>query len=408
MLQIRSALALCLAISALATVAGCGSAERPAPTGQDEADATEIPLVDGTPDAVGVFALLNDVTTTLEVLDDDARLDRRAAENLMAHRNGEDAEPGTEDDETFDTVADVDDVSWVGPSTLNRLAAFARESGWVPEGDEVLGTYDEVTFSVNDAEAVLELVNTADEAQLDVEVGLDRRAVDSILEARPLTTVLALSELYYVGASALLKLKAFASQTNAGAEGSDCAANDDCDAGLSCGGIPYDGSPEIGKCIDNSNIPGEELECNATESCQEDLFCSGMTVYGGSGFCRKMWMQGTYESQEIVAIPDGTGTAATSTVVVYGQATVPEDIVVTLDLDHPRPEDLVIRLISTNGSDSMLWNHDPNAGRETNPALGIERDNYVNGAFTLEIVDTVAGESGTLRGFSLWVSSRYD
>jgi len=406
--EIRSALALCVALSAFANTAGCGSEAGPAPTGQDEADATENPLLDGTPDAVGVFTFLNDAATTFAVLDDDARLDRRAAANLVAHRDGPDAEAGTADDETFDTVAEVDDVSWVGPSTLNRLAAYARENGWVPEGDELLGTYDEVPFSVNEAEAVLELVNAADEARLDVEVGLDRRAVDSILEARPVATVLGLSELYYVGASALLKLKAHAGQTIAGAEGSDCAANDDCDAGLSCTGIPYDGAPEIGKCVDNSSIPGEELQCSESEACQSDLFCSGMTVYGGNGYCRKMWMQGTYESHEEIAIPDGDGAIATSDVVVYGQATVPEDIVVTLDLDHPRPEDLVIRLISTNGSDSMLWDHDPNAGRETNPALGIERDNYINGTFTLEIVDTVAGESGTLHGVSLWVSSRYD
>src|SRR5690606_27583784 len=86
-------------------------------------------------------------------------------------------------------------------------AEFATARGYVPHGDDLLGTYDGVPFSVDEALATVALVNDASEATLDVELGLDRRAVDSILAARPLQSVLALSELYYVGESALSKLK---------------------------------------------------------------------------------------------------------------------------------------------------------------------------------------------------------
>ncbi len=55
----------------------------------------------------------------------------------------------------------------------------------------------------------------------------------------------------------------------------------------------------------------------------------------------------------------------------------------------------------------MLWNHD-SAPASYLPAFGLERDNYINGKLTLQVVDTVGGESGTLNGFQVWASSRYD
>jgi hypothetical protein len=56
---------------------------------------------------VGVLALLNDAGTTVTLLDVDAELDVRAARNLVAHRDGPDAQPATSDDDRFETVAEV-------------------------------------------------------------------------------------------------------------------------------------------------------------------------------------------------------------------------------------------------------------------------------------------------------------
>jgi subtilisin-like proprotein convertase family protein len=132
-----------------------------------------------------------------------------------------------------------------------------------------------------------------------------------------------------------------------------------------------------------------------------------MTAYGGQGWCAYPWMIGIYETSGSLAIPDGDPAGVSMDVVVYGQASVPMDIVVTLQIDHPNPADLVVTLISTNGSDSVLWNHDSNPDYYL-PANGIERDNYINGTLTLHVADTVAGNTGTLKGFKLLVSSRYD
>ena len=164
-------------------------------------------LVDGTPEAVGVLGLVNDGATDMTLLDIDAKLDRRAAEGILAQRDGADGVFGSADDRLFDSIAEVDDVRWVGPSALGKLQIFASMHGFVPESDDLLGVYDSVDFSVDEAAATVALANSASEVVLDYDLALDARAVTSILAARPIATALQLSELYFVGASALGKLK---------------------------------------------------------------------------------------------------------------------------------------------------------------------------------------------------------
>lgn len=45
-------------------------------------------LIDGTPDAIGLLALVNHPSTTFDILDDDVPLDSRAAESLTEYRAG--------------------------------------------------------------------------------------------------------------------------------------------------------------------------------------------------------------------------------------------------------------------------------------------------------------------------------
>jgi len=380
--------------------------------GGDEAQAqsdfaTDL-LLDGTPEAVGALRFLNDAATTLVVLDTDVPLPSDAATNLVVHRNGPDGVHGTSDDDPFDDVAEVIGVRQIGPARLSAIAQYAAWAGFVPQGDELLGTYDGVAFTADEAMATLALVNGAGDTELDVEIALDRRAVDSILAARPIATILQLSALYYVGPSALLKLNAWAASGTLADVGEDCSEHADCMAGQSCQGKPYDGAPEIGKCVPQGNTVGADDECASDQDCLPGLACAGLTVYGDFGFCRPLWMFGTYASTAVaVPIPDGDPAGTSIDLVVYGLATVPEDIMVTLDIDHPRPQDLVVTLVSTNGSDSVLWSHEASP-RSYLSARGIERDNYINGTLTLHVVDSVDGEQGVLNGFTVWVSSRYD
>ncbi|MEQ1500921.1 MAG: nuclease A inhibitor family protein [Myxococcota bacterium] len=172
-----------------------------------EGGAARFSAVDGSPEAVGLLAFVNDPGTSLAVLDVDVALDARAAGAIVAHRDGPDGRPSTADDDRFDTIAELDAAYYVGDSALTAILDYATAHGWVAtDPDDVLGTWDGVTFTLGQADAVLATVNDASYAALDVDAALDKRAVDAIVAARPIDTIAELAGLSYVGASALTKL----------------------------------------------------------------------------------------------------------------------------------------------------------------------------------------------------------
>lgn len=175
----------------------------------DSAAASET-IIDGSPTGEGVLRFLNHPSTTLAVLDHQVPLPSHTAANLIAFRAGDDALLGTGDDVAFDDLDDVLAVEQVGHQRLAKIAAFAKQHGFVPEGDELLGVYDGVAFTVNEAEATLALVNSATRSELDDEIGLDKRAVDSIMAAGKILSIKQLAKLYWVSQSALEALKAAA------------------------------------------------------------------------------------------------------------------------------------------------------------------------------------------------------
>jgi len=381
-------------------------------TSTEEGDAQYItsgdPIVEGTAEAVGALNFLNDETTTFTVLDDEVPLNKLAAENLIAHRDGTDGIFGTEDDNLFDDLKEVLDVPQVGDKRLEKIVAYATSQGFAPEGDDVLGTYEGVTFTVNEAQAVLEVANLSSYTILDDEVPLDRRAVDGIFEGRPFVTVLSLSHATFVGTSALTLLKAFAAGNSGAPLGEACAADGDCQTGLFCNNITFDAEPTVGRCADASGPFGSNGSgCREHEPCDEGLVCMGTTVYGGYGFCRTPDAMAVREVTVNEPIPSG-GTVAKS-IVIDTLRSVPEDVVIDLGIDHPRKEDLTVVLTAASNTSSTLW-----AGGDSNPpsyiteTWGIERDNEVNGTWTVTITDNGQGDAGTFNGFTLTVTSRYD
>jgi subtilisin-like proprotein convertase family protein len=88
-------------------------------------------------------------------------------------------------------------------------------------------------------------------------------------------------------------------------------------------------------------------------------------------------------------------------------ATVPVDIVVRLHLDHPRPEDLLVVLEDPNEQQGTVLDHVPYSGGDVVTFVG-SGDDIVNGLWTLHVTDTVAGESGTLLGWSVYLLSQWD
>ena len=66
-----------------------------------------------------VLKLINESTSTPEHLNS-LGINKRAATNIWNHRLGPDAELGTADDDIFDDFSEFDDVSYVGPTTLQQ------------------------------------------------------------------------------------------------------------------------------------------------------------------------------------------------------------------------------------------------------------------------------------------------
>ena len=90
-------------------------------------------IEDGTAEACGVLRIANEAS--FETLDgsppDGVGLDRRAAENIVAFRQGDDGVEGTEDDGTFLRLRDLDDVPYVGPAAFEALLGYATSQGFV-------------------------------------------------------------------------------------------------------------------------------------------------------------------------------------------------------------------------------------------------------------------------------------
>lgn len=62
---------------------------------------------------------------------------RWPAEGIEAHRAGPDGRLGTSDDNVFDTLTELDGVSWVGWQTFRALKKHARANGYCPQiGEE--------------------------------------------------------------------------------------------------------------------------------------------------------------------------------------------------------------------------------------------------------------------------------
>ena len=134
-------------------------------------------------------------------------MDRRAAGNIIAHRDGGDRLFGTSDDDLYNNITELDDVRWVGSRTINRMVEYVLSLGLVPSDDDILGSYDGVTFTVAEADQTLDFANLASFEMLDKGLDLDRRAASAIVSAQPIDTVEQLAGLYFVGNHALTVLK---------------------------------------------------------------------------------------------------------------------------------------------------------------------------------------------------------
>ncbi len=149
-----------------------------------------------------ILDFLNACSTSLALLDDDVPLDKDAAESLIDHRDGADGGCGTEDDDLFEDLDEVDATPNVGDATILAVLAYLEGGGGASDGE-----WEGVSFTAEEVEVVLEIANEAAYDILDVDVDLPSNAVDEIIDARPHDTMEHLSETPQVGPAALEKLR---------------------------------------------------------------------------------------------------------------------------------------------------------------------------------------------------------
>lgn len=286
-------------------------------------------------------------------------LDNRAAANLVAAR-------------PFATLAELDAVALIGPSAFD---AFKGQS-WTwwrafvnhgPSSAPLAGTFDGIAFDEETAVEAIAVANVRTREDM-VANGVVGSGASAIVGNRPYTTLAQVAAVSGVGPATMRSLHAYATSLLAGgsiADGDTCTSHESCESGL----------------------------------------CTGLT-YGDEGWCRPAWMAGTFTSTIDATIPDA-GTV-TQSLVVTGLGSVPEDLIVHLDIDHPRKEDLYIVLTQPSSAESLIWDVDSMGLARVVVGWDLERDSQVNGTWTLSVRDVFAGQSGTLRGWSLELTSRYD
>lgn len=341
----------------------CAGGDRQSPDIVD--DGSLMRIAEGSADAMGVLGFLNDSGTTLELLDDTVGLDKRAATSLIEHRDGEDETFGTSDDALFASIAQVDAQYYVGDAAMEALLAYADAQGWVPGPDDVVGSWEGVSFTASQVTAVLGVVNTATQPALDDDAALDSRAAQNIVDTRPFVSIDELGAVSYVGPSALRKLQSYAASLALAQVGEDCELNSECADGL---------------------------------------MCAGAIVWGTGVFCTDTWGVFSWEGPQ--SIPEGS--ELLMTVDVQGLASVPVDVVLTLRIDHDRPADLELSIDNFNGYGETLW-----TGGDADPELemvvyAFPSDDMVHGEYNVRLTDTIAGVEGEVLGWDLLVVSVYD
>lgn len=197
-----------------------------------------------------------------------------------------------------------------------------------------------------------------------------------------------------------------------GDEMRDCPTSDDCAAGLSCVGMNHD--VMSGRCIDLSAEPhaAEGTDCTLEAGCPpaSGLVCAGARTWG-AGICVPAWMQNHFESSYgEVAVPDASSVELT--LPVYGLASVDTDVVIDLFIAHPRVSDLRITLTNPATAEVLVYDGAGQTGSEIylrdHVVRGFSGDEMVNGNWTLRITDRAAGSVGTVYGFGLTITSRWD
>ncbi len=205
---------------------------------------------------------------------------------------------------------------------------------------------------------------------------------------------------------------------------SDCQVDSDCSAGLSCvGKTEHPIKGEVGRCVDmDLGAEAGREECSAADPCplEAGLICSGLTR-SDTGFCRPAWMSRRFSSSSVVEIPDSDADGLAGEIFAYGLASVDEEVIIDLEIEHPDLSQLLITLNNPTGPDGSVEivfdGSNPQHLAEFSEYYGwahmsrpcfFSGDESVNGAWILRVIDRAQGNQGKLHGWDLLLRSNWD
>lgn len=195
-----------------------------------------------------------------------------------------------------------------------------------------------------------------------------------------------------------------------GPRGADCTETADCAAGLTCQGRSE--ASGLGRCVSQSQRPGAGEPCSLSKACGTDtgLVCAGLTRAPQDGLCTPAWMQDTFRPALTAPLRSEPGTPGlTVPVDVRGLATVDMDVWLDLTLTPDATGGLVVRLVHPTGQAVTVYEgrNGPEGLWLSQTVLGFSGDEYVNGAWAVQIEDR-AGVGLTIETLSLTIGSRWD
>lgn len=127
--------------------AACGVSDNDASDGESDRFVTGDGKTDtggiqeGTPGALGVLHVVN--TLTEAQLASQVQLAAAAAKNIAAYRTGDDETAATSDDETFDSLRELDSIPFVGAVAFGKLLAYAEAEGFTDDPPGAPSTTDD-------------------------------------------------------------------------------------------------------------------------------------------------------------------------------------------------------------------------------------------------------------------------
>ena len=142
----------------------------------------------GNPETACLLHFVNDPSIGVVYLDDDARLDRRAAKNLILHRDGRDRVSGTGDDNLFNNLSELRHIKWVGDSAIGKLKDHSDD--WCMNTPSLpLGDFGGVSFSVYEGRQALRWLNRAEIGLMESELGLSLEVAEALQKVTPLRSL---------------------------------------------------------------------------------------------------------------------------------------------------------------------------------------------------------------------------